>query len=98
MSHWNMAVLLRRLVIPLVLCLPLPAVCDDFDEGLAAYLKRDYATALVKLTRVALKGNAAAQERVGQMHDDGDGTIQNYREAVRESCDQIKFKIRAFDE
>jgi TPR repeat protein len=83
MSRWSMAVLFRILVIPLVLFLPLPAVSDDYDEGLAAYLKRDYATALVKLTRVALKGNGAAQERVGQMHDDGEGTTQNYREAVR---------------
>jgi hypothetical protein len=98
MSHCSMAVLFRRLAILLGLCLPLAAVSDDYDDGIAAYRKGDYKTALVKLTNLARSGDSFAQNLVGQMHDNGQGTVQNYREAVRESCDQIKFKIRAFDE
>jgi TPR repeat protein len=74
---------LRDLPILLVLCLPLAAVSDDYDDGIAAYRKGDYKTALVKLTNLARSGDSFAQNLVGQMHDNGQGTVQNYREAVR---------------
>ena len=68
----------------LILCasLALPAQAG-LDEGLAAYNRGDYATALKELRPMAEAGNAAAQHKLGVMYRDGQGVPQDYKEAVK---------------
>jgi hypothetical protein len=68
----------------LILCasLALPAQAG-FDEGLAAYNRGDYATALKEWRPLAVAGNADAQFNLGVMYERGLGVPQDYREAVK---------------
>jgi TPR repeat protein len=54
-----------------------------FDEGLAAYEKEDYATALSEWQPLAKQGNAKAQYNLGLMYANGDGVPKNAVQAVR---------------
>ena len=54
-----------------------------FDEGLAAYNRGDYATALREWRPLAAQGNAAAQYNLGLMYDKGHGVAQFYAEAAK---------------
>jgi TPR repeat protein len=54
-----------------------------FSEGLLAYDKGDYKTALNEFKPLAHKGNAVAQVYLGWMYDDGKGVMQDYKEAVK---------------
>jgi len=66
----------------LILCasLALPARAG-FEEGLAAYERGDYATALKEWQPLAVAGNADAQYYLGVMYAFGQGVPQDYREA-----------------
>lgn len=62
-----------------------------FDEGLTAYNKGDFATALKEWKPLADQGNAEAQFNLGVMYDNGQGVAQDYAQAVqwyRKSADQ----------
>ncbi len=52
-----------------------------FDEGLAAYDRGDYATALREWRPLGEQGNAAAQFFLGFMYDRGRGVSQDYVQA-----------------
>ena len=54
-----------------------------FDEGVAAYNKGDYATALREWRPLAEQGNAKAQHRLGHMYRYGLGVLQVYAEAMK---------------
>jgi len=54
-----------------------------FDEGVAAYDRGDYATAVEEWLPIAEQGNADAQYNLGIMYDNGYGVPQDYAEAVR---------------
>ncbi len=54
-----------------------------FDEGVAAYDRGDYATALRELRPLAEQGDAAAQYNLGGMYYGGYGVPQDYAEAVK---------------
>lgn len=54
----------------------------EFEKGLAAYERRDYATALREWTPLAEQGNAAAQRSLGEMYRQGNGVRQNYKDAA----------------
>ena len=56
---------------------------DDIADGMEAYLKEDYATALKLLRPLAEQGYASAQYNLGVMYANGEGVIQNYKEAVK---------------
>jgi len=60
-----------------------PAHADDFQEGSAAYERRDYATALAKFRLAADRGSAEAQLNLGLMYYNGLGVQQDYKEAER---------------
>ena len=49
----------------------------DFDAGMAAYVDRDYATALQEWTPLADHGDARAQFSLGVMYANGQGVPQN---------------------
>ncbi len=55
----------------------------DFSEGLEAYVRRDYATALRIYQQFADQGNARAQFKLGVMYKNGYGVPQDYKEAVK---------------
>ncbi len=74
---------MRRLLIVIALLFTHAAVAGDFEDGVAAYERKDYTTAFIKYRNAAQLGNAAAQALVGMMYDEGIGVAQDYKEAVR---------------
>ena len=54
----------------------------DFDDGVAAIERGDYATALREFRPVANQGDARAQNNLGVMYDNGYGVPQDYAEAA----------------
>jgi len=72
-----------RIPIALVLsivCFTVPA-WGDFQAGMDAYDRGDYATALHEWRPLAEQGNADAQNNLGAMYDDGHGVPQDYGQA-----------------
>jgi TPR repeat protein len=59
------------------------SVHAGYDEGKAAYDKRDYTTALQEWLPLAEQQNAAAQTRLGTMYARGEGVSQNYTHALK---------------
>ena len=62
-----------------------------FDEGIAAYERGDYATALREFRVPAEQGDAEARYNLGVMYDNGQGVPRDYVEAVkwyRKAADQ----------
>ncbi len=55
----------------------------DFQDGVAAYYRGDYATALREFRPLARQGNAAAQVILGIMYGKGQGVTQDYAEALK---------------
>ena len=55
----------------------------DFDKGLDAYDRGDYATALREFKPLAEKGDAYAQYNLGVMYDNGQGVPKDYKTAVK---------------
>jgi TPR repeat protein len=53
-----------------------------FEEGLAAYDKKDYQTALTEFRKAAEQGDADAQFNLGWMYADGQGVLQDFKTAV----------------
>ena len=83
---------MRRIIAAAVLMLGLAAPAwAGFDEGLAAYKRGDYATALREWRPLAEQGDATAQNNLGTMYDEGKGTMydegkgvpQDYAQAVK---------------
>jgi TPR repeat protein len=63
----------------------------DFEEGVAAYLKKDYETAFREIEPAARGGNPAAQHALGRLYEEGQGVKQDYSQAViwyRKAADQ----------
>ncbi len=54
-----------------------------FDEGVAAYKRGDYVTAIREWRPLAKQGNANAQYNLGVMYNEGLGVPQDYAEGVR---------------
>ena len=54
---------------------------NGFDEGVAAYDRGDYATALKEYRPLAEQGHAAAQYNLGLMYANGKGVPQDYVQA-----------------
>ena len=59
------------------------AIAGPFEDGLVAYDRKDYATALKLWRPLAAQGNADAQFNLGSMYGGGRGVTQDYIEAVR---------------
>jgi len=82
-----MATPMRRLLLVLALIGPAmwsgPVSAQDFDKGVEAYTRGDYATALREWRPLAELGNAIAQYNIGVMYSEGIGVPQDYAEATR---------------
>ncbi len=59
------------------------ALTDCFGEGIAAYERGDYATALKEFRPLAEQGDASAQFSVGTMYESGLGVPQDFAEAAK---------------
>ena len=59
-----------------------PASAGTLEEAEAAFLKKDYATALRLFRPLADKGNAIAQDRIGTMYLWGSGVPQDRHASV----------------
>ena len=62
---------------------PVSLAVAGFDEGVAAYERGDYATAVKEFRAVAEQGAPDAQYNLGFMYEDGTGVVQDYKEAVK---------------
>ena len=79
---------MTRLIILAALCAgfilgPTAPARAGLDEGVAAYDRGDYATALREWRPLAEQGNAKAQYNLGAMYYSGLGVPQDYAEAVK---------------
>ena len=75
--------LIGLLIVGAVLGFGQMASAGPYEDGLAAYKQRDYATALKLLRPLAEQGNAAAQNVLGVMYEIGRGVPQDDMEAVK---------------
>ena len=76
----------RLLILPVLLLTLLvgnPAFSADFQKGMDAFDKEDYATALREWKPLAEQGYALAQNNLGVMYEKGQGVSQNYKTAVK---------------
>ena len=78
---------MRRLwcwsLIALSLMLTDAASAGPFEDALAAYKRKDYASAFSLFRSLAEAGDARAQDNLGVMYSKGDGVPQDYAEAVK---------------
>ena len=70
------------LIISLALCVG-AAGASDFDSGKSAWIKRDFGTALSKLSSAANQGDPEAECLIGYMYLNGQGVEQDATEAAR---------------
>jgi TPR repeat protein len=59
------------------------SVSQDYQKGVDAHNREDYATALREFTPLAEQGNAAAQYNLGLMYRDGLGVLQDDKTAMK---------------
>ena len=57
------------------------SIADDFDEGVDAYNKGDYQTAMKIWKPLAELGDANAQHNLGLMYDKGEGVPEDNKQA-----------------
>jgi len=74
---------MKRWLALLLLVLAQAVWADDTAEGVAAFDKRDYATALSKFSAGAIRGEAWSQNFLGAMYEEGKGVAKDYAEAAR---------------
>lgn len=72
----------KKLLGVVLLCLSTSAWAG-FDEGLAAFRKNDYATALKEWQPLAEQGNVVAQRYLAVMYDNGLGVDENNEEGIK---------------
>ncbi len=75
---------MSRLITAAILLIVLAAPAwAGLGEGLAAYKRGDYATAMREFRTLAAQGNARAQYNLGVMYRKGHGVPQDHVEAIR---------------
>lgn len=91
---------MKKLLAVILLLLAGTAWGGDFEDGNAAYQKRDYSVAISKYKLAAEQGNFMAQYNVGNMYNNGEGVVQDYAEAVKwyklaaaQGTDRAQFSI-----
>ena len=65
----------------------------NFDDGVNAYEKGDYKTALTIFEDLASKGNKGAQYNLGVMYSNGQGVKQDYKKAL----DEVKTRLEKIE-
>jgi TPR repeat protein len=77
------ALLRSRFLALAVMVLAVPASAGPFEDGLTAYEREDYATALKFWRPLAEQGHAGVQYNLGIMYEDGLGVPQDDAEVVK---------------
>ncbi len=73
---------MRRIIVAATLLVAFMATAQaDFQDGMAAYKRGDYATALREFRSLAEQGNAETQYGLGLMYAKGLGVPQDYVQA-----------------
>ena len=67
----------------LIIALAAPVAAQDFDAGLEAIERGDYAAALREFRPLAGQGDASAQYNLGVMYFVGQGVPQDYTDATK---------------
>lgn len=75
--------MMKRLAVLFLLTLAATSAWAGFGEGLAAYQKGDYVTALKEWQPLAEQGNVDAQHNLGVMYGNGLGVQKNDAESIR---------------
>ena len=70
-------------VVVLLFALGAPSAWAGWDEGMAAYKRGDYATALREFRPLANQGDVRAENGLGVMYRHGRGVTQDYGQAVK---------------
>jgi len=73
---------MKRLILALALLWPVNLLAD-FQAGMDAYQRGDYATAYREFLPLAEQGDAEAQNNLGAMYVNGKGVLQDYAEALK---------------
>ena len=73
----------RAALVALALALAAPVAAQDFDAGLEAAQRGDYAAALREFRSLAAQNDADAQFNLGLKHAKGLGVARDYAEALR---------------
>ncbi len=79
----HMKALRAVIVLVLVLALPAPVLAADFQTGLQAYERGDYARALEEIRPLANLGDAEAQVLLAIMYNSGGGVTKDYALAAK---------------
>jgi len=74
---------MRRLFIVIAILFAQTALAGDYEDGMAALERKDYATALAKFRSAAERDNPHAQINLGNMFVHGMGMPPDEKEAVR---------------
>jgi len=75
--------LIKTFLLIMMLSVSHAAIAGDYEDGLAAWEKQDFATALRLWTPLAEKGDANAQFSLGALYNHGQGVAQDYKTAVK---------------
>jgi TPR repeat protein len=73
----------RIALVVMCLSVAVPAAAGPLQDGFAAYIRADYATALRIWRPLAEQGNADAQSNLGVMYFEGQGVPQDHAEAIK---------------
>jgi TPR repeat protein len=74
---------MKKKVLILALAVSSALWAGDYEDGEAAYYVGNYAVALPLFEKAAEQDDAAAQNKLGYMYQEGVGVKQNYAEAIR---------------
>ena len=74
---------IKAVIVAFALALSAPVVAEDFDAGIEAGQRGDYAVALREFRPLATEGDAKAQFYLGYMYGKGQGVAQDYGEAAK---------------
>jgi hypothetical protein len=74
---------MRKIIALLILLFSATTWADDYEDGLAAFNKKNYLQAVQKFKSAVMKGNADAQTYLGHMYEIGLGVTQDFAEAFR---------------
>ena len=72
------AILRSGFLVLAIMAMAVPANAGPFEDGLAAYRRDDYATALKFWRPLAEQGGALAQSNLGTRYGKGEGVRQDY--------------------
>ena len=78
-----MRALLAGAVVSVALSTALPTYGQNYDTGLAAYERGDYATALREIMPLAIEGDTLSQVSIGGFYMQGRGVPQDFAEAEK---------------